>query len=122
MYKEVQTESKMSFKKRGFCRFYKQLYYGQSVKNHVLVKWKLKTGRGQFGLYCVVKAEGGLNQLELINCAFLRQKYYLYHPAYVYGIAGGYEEAMDIILRISQEASIAGMDGRLLDYLLSKEA
>ena len=61
----------MSLKGRGFCKFYKELYYGQSVKNRVLVKWKLKTGRGQFGIYCVVKPEGGSDQLDIINCAFL---------------------------------------------------
>ena len=112
----------MSFKKRGFCKFYKELYWGESVKNRTVVKWKLKRGSGQFGIYCVVKPEGGSNQLEIINCAFLKQQYFLYHPAYVFGIASSYEEALGIVLRISQEASIAGMDGRLLDYLVSKEA
>ena len=112
----------MAFSKRGFCKFYKDLYWGESVKNRPVVKWKLKMGSGQFGMYCVVRPEGGSNQLEIINSAFLKQKYYRYHPAYIYGIASGYSEALDIVLRISQEASIAGLDGRLLEYLESKEA
>ena len=112
----------MGFKKRRFCKFYKELYWGESVKNRTVVKWQLKMGKGKRGIYCVIRPEGGANQLDIINCVYLKQKYYMYHPAYIYGIASGYSEALDIVLRISQEASIAGMDGRLLDYLLSKEA
>ena len=104
------------------CKFYKELYWGASVENRPVVKWKLKMGRGKQGMYCLIKPEGGSNQLEIMNCSYLKQKYYRYHPAYIYGIAGSREEAMDLVLRISQEASIAGMDGRLLDYLMSKEA
>ena len=112
----------MSFRKRGYCKFYKDLYWGEAVKNRTVVKWKLKMGSGQFGVYCISRPEGGSNQLDIINSAFLKQKYYRYHPVYIYGIASGYSEALDIVLRISQEASIAGMDGRLLEYLESKEA
>ena len=111
----------MGVKKLEYCRFYKDLYWGTSVKKRSIVKWKLRLGMGQFGIYCVVKPQMGNDQLEIINCAFLKQKYFRYHPAYVYGIASGYNEALDIILRISQEASIAGLDGRLQEYLESKE-
>lgn len=106
-------------RKRGFCEFSKKLYWGNSVKKHTVVKWKLYHGSGQFGIFCITRAANGIDQLEIINSAYLKQPYFRYHPVYIYGIAGGYEEAMDILLRISQEASIAGMDGRLLEYLES---
>ncbi|MDC7293968.1 MULTISPECIES: hypothetical protein [unclassified Butyrivibrio] len=103
--------------KKGFCEFYKKLYWGASVKKHTVVKWKLWHGSGQFGIFCITRATNGIDQLDIINCAFLKQPYFRQHPVYIYGIAGGYEEAMDIVLRISQEASLAGKDGRLLEYL-----
>ena len=106
-------------KKDGFCQFYKHLYWGEKVKKHHLVKWKLYHGSGQFGIYCITKAMGESDQLDIMHCAFLKQPYYRKHPVMIYGIASGVQEALDIIVQISQEASGAGMDGRLLDYLQS---
>jgi hypothetical protein len=51
----------------------------------------------------------------------LKQKYYRYNPVLVYGIAEGYEEAVELVLRISQEASIAGFDGKLAEFLENKD-
>ena len=105
-------------RKRGFCEFSKDLYWGAKVKKKRLVKWNLYHGRGPFNILCVTKAMNQNDQLDIIHCAFLRQPYYRVHPIMIYGIASSYEEAVDIVLRISQEASIAGLDGRLSEYLL----
>ena len=105
-------------KKRGFCEFSKNLYWGPSIKKKTLVKLNLYLGRGQFNIYCVTKAMNDNDQLDIVHCAYLRQPYYRYHPVFIYGIASSYTEALDIVLRISKEASIAGLDGRLSDYLL----
>ena len=104
-------------RKRGFCRFSKSLYWGPGVKNRTLVKFKLYYGYGQFNVFCVTKAMNDNDQLDIVHCAFLKQPYYRSHPVFIYGIASSQTEAMDIVLRISQEASIAGMDGRLSEYL-----
>lgn len=104
-------------RKVGFCRFYKGLYWGESVKNHTLVKWKLFYGGGQFGIYLITRAQSPSDQLDIINCAFLKQKIFTHIRPLVYGIAGSYEEAVGIVLRMSQEASIAGLDGQLVKYL-----
>jgi hypothetical protein len=108
-------------KKGGFCRFARNLYWGNSVKKRPIVKWKLYHGSGQLDIYCITRAAMEQDQLDIIHCAFLKQKYYRENPVLIYGIANGRKEAMDLVLRISQEASIAGMDGRLLDYLTSLE-
>ena len=104
-------------KKGGFCQFYSNLYWGKNVKKRTLVKWKLYTGSGQFNIYCVTRAMGDNDQLDIIHCAFLRQRYYEKDPVLIYGIAFGYEEAVNLVVKISEEASKAGMDGRLLEYL-----
>lgn len=106
-------------KKSGYCLFSKNIYWGQNVKRHAIVKWKLYHGSGQLDIYCITRAAMVNDQLDIIHCAFLKQKYYRENPVMIYGIAEGKKEAMDIVLRISQEASLSGMDGRLLDYLES---
>ncbi|MCR5100970.1 MAG: hypothetical protein K6B41_06410 [Butyrivibrio sp.] len=103
--------------KRAYCIFYKNLYIGDSIKHPSKVKWKLTHGAGQFLVYVITKSETPGNQLEIIHCAYLKQSYFRNHPVFVYGIAGSYDEAIDIIIKISSEASASGMDGRLLDYL-----
>ncbi len=108
-------------KKRGFCCFYKNLYWGDSVKKHSLVKWNLYHGRGQFTIFCVKRADTAGDQLDIIHCAFLKQPYYRTNPAYIYGIASGYGEALDLVLRITEEANAAGYEGRILEYLDSRE-
>ena len=109
-----------SMKRKGFCRFYKELYWGDSVKKHSLVKWRLYHGRGQFTIYCIQRAFGEGDQLDIIHCAFLKQPYYQENPAYIYGIAGSYAEALDLIVKITEEALAAGYEGELLKYLDSK--
>ena len=107
-------------KKVGYCRFYSDLYWGDSVKHHSLVKWRLKHGRGQFSIFCITDAMIKGDQLEITHSAFLKQPYYLKKPACIYGIAASYDEAIDIIVKISDEAAGLGYEGRLLDYLNSR--
>ncbi len=106
-----------SMKKKGYCRFYKQLYWGDSVKHHSLVRWRIKNGRIQPNVFCIQKPLSGSDQLDIINCAFLKQPYFLENPAFIYGIAGSYDEALGLLVRISDEAVRAGFEGRIKDYL-----
>jgi len=106
--------------KNGFCKFYKNLYWDESIKNRYLVKWKLCHRKKQLTIFCVIRAMNGTDQLEIIHSAFLTQEYYKEHPAYVYGIASGYEEALDIVVRISDDAQRVGKTGKLLDFLDKK--
>ncbi len=105
---------------RGYCRFYKNLYVGDSIRNSAAVRWKLKHGAGQLGIYVITASDNAENQLEITHCAFLKQKYYKRHPVLVYGIAGNKSEALDLIIKISDEALNYGMEGRLKDYLENK--
>ena len=104
---------------KHYCIFADNLYIGESVDNPALVRWKLTHGAGQFGIYLITPALNGIDQLEIIHCANLKQKYYREHPALIYGIAAGKAEAMDLLVTISDEASASGMDGDLLGYLRS---
>ncbi len=107
-------------KKKGFCRFYKDLYFGDSVKNHQLVKWRLNHGRGQLSIFCIMKAATSGHQLDIIHCAFLKQPYYRQNPAYIYGIAGNYEEALEMVVDMTTRANEGVYEGEIVRYLDSK--
>ncbi len=104
-------------KKKSYCRFYKELYWGDSVKKHSLVKWRLRNGRIQPTIFCIQKAMTDSDQLDIIHCAFLKQPFFLENPAFIYGIAGSYMEALDLLVKISDEAIVAGYEGRVKEYL-----
>ena len=108
-------------KDKGYCRFYKDLYFGESVKRHTFSKWQLFHGKGRLNTFCIMRSSSGGDQLDIVNSMILKQPYYKSNPAYVYGIAGSYEEALDIVVKITQEAVSAGFEGRLLDYLESDQ-
>ena len=88
---------------------------------HSQVKWKLYHGSGQFTIYCIKRADSDGDQLDIIHSAFLQQKYFRDNPAYIYGIASSYKEALDLVLKITEEAMEAGYEGRILDYLDDKD-
>lgn len=84
-------------------KFYKNLYLGDTIKNPNKVKWKLRLGSVQPTIYVIVLSKGR-DQMEIYHSGFLRQKYYRKHPPYIIGISSGYEEAVDIVVKIIQEA------------------
>jgi hypothetical protein len=84
-------------------KFYPNLYVGPGIKNPNKVKWKLRRNAGQLQVYIIALAQGS-DQLEIYHCAFLQQKYYKKHPPYIIGIAKGHEEAINIVIDITQAA------------------
>ena len=104
-------------KKKGFCRFYRELYWGESVRNHSLVKWRLSHGRGQLTIFCITKAATSGDQLDIIHCAFLKQPYFRHNPVFVYGIAGSYNEALQLVVDMTSKANEAGYEGHITQYL-----
>lgn len=82
-------------------KFYKYLYAGDTIKNLSKIKWKLKHHAG-VNVYVITIAQGA-DQLEIFHSAYLKQRYFRYHPPIVAGIASDYEEAVQIIMKITQE-------------------
>ena len=97
-------------------KFYKNLYVGEGIKNPNKVKWKLRHNAGQFNVYVITLA-GGRDQLEIFHCAFLQQEYYKKYPPYIIGIASGYDEAVDIVIEITQAAIEVNGSPDLKKYL-----
>lgn len=101
-------------------KFYKNLYVGNTVSDVHKVKRKLRTNAGQIGIYVITLCKGR-DQLEVYHCALLQQRYYRKNPPYIIGVAGGYEEALDIVKQIAEETYRQNGDCDLKKYLLGKK-
>ncbi len=99
-------------------KFYKYLYIGDTVTDPAKVKWKLKHHAGT-QVY-VVSIAAGADQLEIFHAAYLKQQYYRYDPPIIVGIASNYDEAVDIIIKITQECVDATGTCNLKEYLKRK--
>ena len=82
-------------------KFYKYLYIGDTIKNLSKIKWKLKH-HGGVSVYVITIAMG-TDQLEIYHSAFLKQKYFRFHPPVIIGIASDYDEAVELVMKITGE-------------------
>ncbi len=98
-------------------KFHRELYVGESIRNARKVKWKLKHGAGQLRIFIIAVAPGR-DQLEIFHCAFLQQGYYRKNSPYIVGIAGGYEEAVDLLQKMVTDIYEKTGDYRLKEYFL----
>lgn len=99
-------------------KFYKYLYIGDTVTNPQKVKWKLKHHAG-VQVY-VITAASLPDQLEIFHSAYLKQRYYRYHPPIIVGIASNYDEAVQIVMKITQECLETMGNCNLREYLKRK--
>lgn len=99
-------------------KFYRYLYIGDTVTDLAKIKWKLKHHAGT-QVFVVTIAQGA-DQLEIFHAAYLKQRYYRYHPPIIIGIASCYEEAVDIIVKITQECVEVTGTCNLKEYLKQK--
>lgn len=99
-------------------KFYKYLYIGDTVKDAAKIKRKLKRHAGVGGyVICIAKGD---DQLEIYQAAYLKQRYYRYHPPIIVGIATTYDEAVDIVVQITKESLYATGECNLKEYLKGK--
>lgn len=101
-------------------KFYKKLYTGKSIKNPALVKWKLKHNAGQIKIFVIALAPGD-DLLEIYHCAFLQQKFYKKYPPFIVGIAGSYDEALDLAASVVEEVYANTGGYAVKDYIISKK-
>ena len=96
-------------------KFYKYLYIGDTIKNSSKTKWKLKHHAG-VSVYVITTASGS-DQLEIYHSAYLKQRYFRLHPPVIIGIASDYDEAVQIVIKITEECLEKTGDCNLKDYL-----
>lgn len=84
--------------RRVFCmRWHEDLYAGESVRPKLKrVKWKIAHNAGQLRVYVITLASNGSNLLDIVPAWELMQKYYPKKSLCVIGLAGNYEEALEL--------------------------
>ncbi len=102
-------------------KFYKNLYFGDTIKNPGKTRRKLKRHAKLQNVHVIAYMEES-GQLAIYHCAMFRRRYYKDHPPYVVGIAGSKEEAQQIICRIAKEAFAATGKVDLLSYLFAENS
>ena len=77
--------------------WHKDLYLGSSVRSRQRkIKWKIMHNAGQLRVYVITLASNEKNLLDIIPSRELMQKYYPKHRLYVVGLAGNYNEALEL--------------------------
>lgn len=100
--------------------FYERLYVGESIKNPTRTKLKIRICAGQFNVHLITLSQNGTNQLECFHNGLLKQKIFRRQDHYIVGIAANYEEALDMICRITQECVEATGTADIKSYLLNR--
>lgn len=97
-------------------KFYRRLYVGESVGKVNKVKWKLRTGAGQFSVYLISLANTR-DQLDIFHCSLLQQKYFDKKNLYVVGLAKSKGEAYQLVGKMLADTLEAGMGGDIKSFL-----
>lgn len=85
-------------------KFYRNLYVGETAgKSEKRIKKRLIQGKILLGIYLIVLPKNRRNQLEIFDCMMLAQKIFRGEDQFVVGIASGYDEALDLMLKITEE-------------------
>ncbi|MBE5868041.1 MAG: hypothetical protein E7293_03665 [Lachnospiraceae bacterium] len=100
--------------------FYSQLYIGENVRHSKRILHRLKKGIPQKDTYIITLA-AGKDLLEIYDMKVLCQKQYRDFDRPVIGLASSYDEAVSLIIQITQECFAYKGDCDLKSYLLERE-
>ena len=96
-------------------KFYKYLYVGDTVTDPARIRRRLKLHAG-VNAYVIAMAKGP-DQLEIYYTGYLKQRYYRAHPPIIVGIASSRQEAVEIVVQITQECLDTTGNCNLREYL-----
>ncbi|MCH5257844.1 MAG: hypothetical protein J1D87_11165 [Lachnospiraceae bacterium] len=102
-------------------KFYKNLYIGESIKKPNKIKRRLKNHAKQLKIFVIILSQG-TDQLEICHSILLGQPFYKKkeNRPFVIGIAGNYDEAVELVCRIVQETVDRNGNADLKEYLFSE--
>lgn len=99
---------------------YSRLYVGETVKAPDKIIRKLKRHSRLLNAWVITLAPN-IDQLELYHTSVLMQRYYRYRNFHVIGIAGNREEAVNLVVTITQECFDRHGNANLKEYLKETE-
>ena len=90
-------------------KWYKQLYIGDNAKKKKK-EWirKINMGAGVVDVYLITLAVNPENQLEIFSANELKQKARRRNCPLIIGLCKGYEEALEMTVRLVQGKRVAG--------------
>lgn len=101
-------------------RFFDNLYLGTKVPNVSKIKRQILNRSLLVKAYVIALANGN-DQLDIFDAKVLRQSYYRYKPRAIVAIAADYDEAVELVIRITQDALRQGYEGRIKEFLIDME-
>lgn len=103
-------------------KYYSNLYVSERLKKKKdKVIARLERRKIQPDLHVILLPECDHNQLEIVNEVYLLQPGYPREDRMVVGIAKGFDEAAELIEKISREVYDATGDLKIRDYIQAKE-
>ncbi len=100
-------------------KYYRYLYISPGIKNPEKVKLQLKLHKGILGKY-IISLSTDNNQLEIMAAYYLKLRYYRKHPPIVVGIAESYDEALELVLKMQEEAITKNNNPNIKEYLIKR--
>lgn len=103
-------------------RYYRYLYFsdGLEKKREKIIR-KIEKGKFQPTIHLLVLSANERNQLEILNSIYLLQPNYPKEDLFVVGIADNYDNALELVEKISQEVYDNTKGANIRDYILMKE-
>lgn len=103
-------------------KYYKHLYLSDGLKKKkAKVISKLEKKKFQPDVYIVVLSENEKNQLEICSSLLFLQPAYPKSELFVVGITQGYEEALELVEKITIEVYNETKGADIRSYILNKE-
>lgn len=103
-------------------KYYCEYYLSDSlIEKKEEILGKLENGKFQLGKYIIVLAENKGNQLEIIDAMYLMQRYYQKRELFVVGVADGFEEALNLVEKITREVYDATGGADIQAYIKAKQ-
>lgn len=86
-------------------KWMKGLYVGESIKNQAhRIKWKVNHNAGTINVYLITFPSNPNNMLDIIPARELLQKSYPKNNLKIIGIASGWQESVELVSSIIEEA------------------
>lgn len=103
-------------------RYYRHLYLaaGLEKKKDKIIE-KLNRNKFQVSIHLVVLSENEKNNLEILNSVLLLQPDYPKDNLFVAGITKSYDEALELVEKITQEVYDETKGTDIRKYILDKE-
>ncbi|HJA42937.1 hypothetical protein [Lachnoclostridium sp. An118] len=103
-------------------KFAKHLYLSEGMeKKKSKVIRRLRAGRLQAPVYLIALCDHGRERMEILCSAELLQKSYPTGELFIAGIAGDYDDALELVRQITQETFDAHMDTDVCGYIHYRE-